>query len=166
MLFKMKNLYSSFIVIIMMSLITSCGYSMRGSLNLPASLEKISVYSDSYSDLVNSINSTLQNSGITVTSSNSKHLYRIVVISEELNRRQLSMNITGRVNEYELIYEVKYEINSPNEKNLSDSIILYRDYSFDENNVMGNSDREDDIHKEMISTASTLIFNKLRAVAD
>ena len=166
MLFKMKNLYSSFIVIIMMSLITSCGYSMRGSLNLPASLEKISVYSDSYSDLVNSINSTLQNSGITVTSSNSKHLYRIVVISEELNRRQLSMNITGRVNEYELIYEVKYEINSPNEKNLSDSIILYRDYSFDENNVMGNSDREDDIHKEMISTASTLIFNKLRAIAD
>jgi LPS-assembly lipoprotein len=166
MLFKMKNLYSSFIVIIMMSLITSCGYSMRGSLNLPPSLEKISVYSGSYSDLVNSINSTLQNSGITVTSSNSKHLYRIVVISEELNRRQLSMNITGRVNEYELIYEVKYEINSPNEKNLSDSIILYRDYSFDENNVMGNSDREDDIHKEMISTASTLIFNKLRAVAD
>jgi len=166
MLFKMKNLYSSFIVIIMMSLITSCGYSMRGSLNLPPSLEKISVYSGSYSDLVNSINSTLQNSGITVTSSNSKHLYRIVVISEELNRRQLSMNITGRVNEYELIYEVKYEINSPNEKNLSDSIILYRDYSFEENNVMGNSDREDDIHKEMISTASTLIFNKLRAVAD
>jgi len=166
MLFKMKNLYSSFIVIIMMSLITSCGYSMRGSLNLPPSLGKISVYSGSYSDLVNSINSTLQNSGITVTSSNSKHLYRIVVISEELNRRQLSMNITGRVNEYELIYEVKYEINSPNEKNLSDSIILYRDYSFDENNVTGNSDREDDIHKEMISTASTLIFNKLRAVAD
>ena len=151
---------------IMMSLITSCGYSMRGSLNLPSSLAKISVYSDSYSELVNSINSTLKNSGITVTSSNNKDLYRIVVLSEKLNRRQLSMNITGRVNEYELIYEVRYEINSPNEKNLSDSIILYRDYSFDENNVMGNSDREDDIHKEMISTASTLIFNKLRALAN
>jgi LPS-assembly lipoprotein len=76
------------------------------------------------------------------------------------------MNITGRVNEYELIYDVRYEINSPNEKNLSDTIILYRDYSFDENNVMGNSDREDDIQEDMISTASTLIFNKLRAVAN
>jgi len=65
-----------------------------------------------------------------------------------------------------LIYEVRYEINSPNEKNLSDSIILYRDYSFDENNVMGNSDREDNIHQEMISTVSTLIFNKLRAAAN
>ena len=42
---------------------------------------------------------------------------------------------------------------------------LYRDYSFDENNVMGNSDREDYIKKEMISTAATLIVNKLRAAA-
>ena len=166
MLFKVKNLYSIFIVMIMMSLITSCGYSMRGSLNLPPSLAKISVYSDTYSKLVTSINSTLINSGITVTSSNNKDLYRIIILSEKLNRRQLSMNITGRVNEYELIYEVRYEINSPNEKNLSDSIILYRDYSFDENNVMGNSDREDNIHQEMISTVSTLIFNKLRAAAN
>ena len=150
----------------MMSSITSCGYSMRGSLNLPPSLSKISVYSDNYSELVNSINSTLLNSGITVTTSNNKNLYRIIILSEELNRRQLSMNITGRVNEYELIYEVRYEINLPNEKNLSDSITLYRDYVFNENNVMGNSDREADIHREMISTASTLIFNKLRAKAN
>ena len=162
----MKNLYSFFVVMIMMSLITSCGYSMRGSLNLPPSLAKISVYSDTYSKLVTSINSTLINSGITVTSSKNKDLYRIVILSEKLNRRQLSMNISGRVNEYELIYEVRYEINSPNEKNLSDTIILYRDYSFDENNVMGNSDREDDIQEDMISTASTLIFNKLRALAN
>ena len=162
----MKNLYSIFIVIIMMGLITSCGYSMRGSLNLPPSLAEISVSSNTYSELVNSINSTLLNSGIAVTSSNNKDLYRIIILSEKLNRRQLSMNITGRVNEYELIYEVIYQINSPNEKNLSDSIILYRDYSFDENNVMGNSDREDDIQADMISTASTLIFNKLRAVAN
>ena len=66
--FKMKNLYSIFIVIIMMSVFTSCGYSMRGSLNLPTSLEKISVYSDTYSELVTSINSTIINSGMTVTS--------------------------------------------------------------------------------------------------
>ena len=66
MLFKMKNLYSIFIVIIMMGLITSCGYSMRGSLNLPPSLAEISVSSNTYSELVNSINSTLLNSGIAV----------------------------------------------------------------------------------------------------
>ncbi len=148
-----------------MSFISSCGYTLRGSLDLPASLNEISVYSNKYSLLVNSINETLVNSGVNVTNSNNKSLHRIVILSEKFNRRQLSMSISGRVNEYELIYDVQYEINLPNEKNLSDSLILYRDYSFDENNVMGNSDREDDIKNEMISTASTLIFNKIRAYA-
>ena len=51
----------------------------------------------------------------------------------------------------------------PNKKSIKDRVTLYRDYSFDENNVMGNSDREGDIKKGMMSTASTLIFNKLIA---
>tara|TARA_B100001559_G_C16118628_1_gene447393 strand:- start:67 stop:567 length:501 start_codon:yes stop_codon:yes gene_type:complete len=165
MLSKSKNKLSIFVVIISTSLITSCGYTLRGSLNLPPTLNEISVYSNQYSLLVNSINETLMNSGINVTNSNDKSLHRILILSERFNRRQLSMSISGRVNEYELIYDVEYEINLPNEKNLSDSITLYRDYSFDENNMMGNSDREDDIKGEMISTASTLIFNKLRAKA-
>ena len=165
MLFKRMNNLSVIIALLSMGLITSCGYTMRGSLNLPASLSDISVYSSKYSVLVNSINETLINSGMNVTNSNDKTMHRIVILSERFNRRQLSMSISGRVNEYELIYDVQYEINLPNEKNLSDSITLYRDYSFDENNVMGNSDREDDIKSEMVSTASTLIFNKLRAYA-
>ena len=165
MLFNRMNNLSVIVALLSMGLITSCGYTMRGSLNLPASLSDISVYSSKYSVLVNSINETLINSGINVTNSNDKTLHRIVILSERFNRRQLSMSISGRVNEYELIYDVQYEINLPNEKNLLDSITLYRDYSFDENNVMGNSDREDDIKSEMISTASTLIFNKLRAYA-
>ena len=54
---------------------------------------------------------------------------------------------------------------APSKKSIKDRIILYRDYSFDENNVMGNTDREGDIKKGMMSTASTLIFNKLIASA-
>ena len=150
---------------ILMGTLTACGYSMRGSLNLPPSLNQISVYASTYSQLVNAINDSLINANVKVTNSNDKNLYRIVVLSEKFDRRQLSMSISGRVNEYELIYGIRYEINLPNEKNLTDTITLYRDYSFDENNVMGNSDRENYIKKEMISTAATLIFNKLKAVA-
>ena len=98
--------------------LTACGYSMRGSLNLPASLNQISVYSNTYSQLVNAINDSLINAQIKVTNSNDKSLYRIVLLSETFDRRQLSMNISGRVNEYELIYAVKYEINQPNKKKL------------------------------------------------
>ena len=136
---------------------------MRGAINIPDSIKSVSVQSKEYSELVNIINSSLVSSDIKLSTSKSKDIYKVVILSENFNRRQLSINISGRVNEYELIYSVNFELKVPNEKSIKDKITLYRDYSFDENNVMGNSDREGDIKKGMMSTASTLIFNRLVA---
>ena len=65
-----------------------------------------------------------------------------------------------------MIYDVNFELQAPNKKAVKEKITLYRDYSFDENNVMGNTDREDEIRKNMMSTASSLIFHKLKASAN
>lgn len=163
MLFKNKQINSAFMILVVSMSIVSCGYTMRGSINLPPTVKEVSVFSENYSTLVNAINESLLNLGINTTASNNKKLYRIIITEENFNRRQLTMSISGRVNEYELIYNTVYQINLPNDEVLYDSITLYRDYSFDENNVMGNSDRENQIKDEMISTAATLIFNKLAA---
>ena len=151
------------ILISLLLALSSCGYSMRGSINISSSIKSVSIISSEYSELVNILNSSLISSNIKPSTSRSDNIYRIVILSEEFNRRQLSINISGRVNEYELIYSVNFELKVPNEKSIKDKITLYRDYSFDENNVMGNSDREGDIKKGMMSTASTLIFNRLVA---
>ena len=144
--------------------LVSCGYSMRGNIELPDDIKIISVSSDNYSPLVVSITEALKNENIEVTSTNNMNLYRINILSESFKRRQLSINVSGRVNEYEIIYNVSFEISSPNEKSDIDTITLYRDYSFDENNIMGNSDREDYIKNEMVATSATLISNRLNAV--
>ena len=136
---------------------------MRGAINISDSIKSVSVQSREYSELVNIINASLVASDIKLSTSKSKDIYKIVILSENFNRRQLSINISGRVNEYELIYDVNFELQAPNKKAVKEKITLYRDYSFDENNVMGNSDREDDIKKGMMSTASSLIFHKLKA---
>ena len=153
------------ILISALLILSSCGYSMRGSISIPSSIESVSVTSSEYSELVNILNSSLVSSNIQTSISKSDDIYRIVILSESFDRRQLSINAAGRVNEYELIYSVNFELRAPSKKSIKDRIILYRDYSFDENNVMGNTDREGDIKKGMMSTASTLIFNKLIASA-
>ena len=151
------------IIISILLTLSACGYSMRGSINIPSSIKSISVTSGQYSELVDILNSSLNSSNIKSSISKDDNMYRIVILSETFNRRQLSINSAGRVNEYELIYSVNFELKIPNKKSIKDRIILYRDYSFDENNVMGNSDRENEIQKGMMFTASTLIFNKLIA---
>ena len=151
------------ILISALLILSSCGYSMRGSINVPSSIKSVSITSSKYSELVNVLNSSLVASNIETSISKSNDIYRVVILSESFDRRQLSINISGRVNEYELIYSVDFELKIPNNKPIKDRITLYRDYSFDENHVMGNTDREVDIKKEMMSTASTLIFNRLIA---
>ena len=153
------------ILISALLILSSCGYSMRGSISIPSSIESVSVTSNGYSELVNILNSSLVSSNIETSISKSDDIYGIVILSESFDRRQLSINVGGRVNEYELIYNVNFELRAPSKKSIKDRIILYRDYSFDENNVMGNTDREGDIKKEMMSVVSKLIFNKLIASA-
>jgi LPS-assembly lipoprotein len=87
-------------------------------------------------------------------------------LSESFKRRQLSINASGRVNEYEIIYDLSFEISPPNMKSDVETITLYRDYSFDENNIMGNSDREQQIRKEMVATSAALIYNRLNALTN
>ena len=137
---------------------------MRGNINLPDDIRMISLNSESYSPLLISITENLKNSNINVTDSKNKDLYRINILSESFNRRQLSINASGRVNEYEIIYDLSFEISPPNLKADVDTITLYRDYSFDENNIMGNTDREEQIRKEMIATSAALIYNRLNAL--
>ena len=138
---------------------------MRVTLDVPPSIKSVSLVSESYSDLINSISMSLVSSGIEVLSRKDRKLFTIVVLSEAFDRRQLTISTSGRVNEYELIYRVKYQVGAPKEDLITKKITLYRDYVYDENNVMGNSDREDYIKKEMVSTATSLLFNKLKASA-
>ena len=151
------------ILISALLVISSCGYSMRGAIDIPSSIKSVSVISKNYSELVNILNSSLASSNIGISTSKAKDTYRIVILSERFDRRQLSINVSGRVNEYELIYNINFELKVPNKEPVQDKITLYRDYSFDENNIMGNSDREAYIKKSMRSTVSTLIFNKFIA---
>ena len=144
--------------------LVSCGYSMRGNINLPDDIRTISLTSEFYSPLLISITDNLKNSDINVTDSKNKNLYRINILSESFKRRQLSINASGRVNEYEIIYDLSFEISPPNMKSDVETITLYRDYSFDENNIMGNSDREEQIKKEMVATSASLIYNRLNAL--
>ena len=159
----MNTLYRNLVLSFILIGITSCGYTLRGNLALNETIEEISIYSEVYSPLSNSINILLTNNNIKTSGKKNSSHYRIQIFSETFNRRQLSISLSGRVNEYEVIYSVKFNISAPLEIGKVEKITLYRDYSFDENQVMGNTDREDTIKKEMVSTAATLILNKLIA---
>tara|TARA_B100001123_G_C15275493_1_gene1012008 strand:- start:1431 stop:1892 length:462 start_codon:yes stop_codon:yes gene_type:complete len=147
----------------MSSSLISCGYTMRGSLKISESINTISIQSQQYSDVSNDINLLLTSMDIQTTNQLDKSGYTIKIINERLDKRQLTINPDGRVNEYELIFTVTFSVITPSKEFAPDTITLYRDYSFDESKILGTSDRETALHKEMISTASTIIIDRFKA---
>ena len=119
--------YSTITYLIIAVLLSGCGYQLRGNIDLPSDLKQVSVVSQKYSDLVRNISQRFSNSDIKVVNKADRDLYRVKIVSEVFNRRQLSINISGRVNEYELIYNVTYQISGPDEKSKEETLTLYRD---------------------------------------
>ena len=89
--------------------------------------------------------------------------FQIRILSERHDKRQLSLSQAGRVNEYELVYNLTYIIGTPLGDEEQNNIILYRDYLFDETRILGTSDREAAIRKEMESNAASMVVNKLKS---
>ena len=73
------------ILISALFILSSCGYSMRGSVNIPSSITSVSVISSEYSELVNILNSSLTSSNIETSISMGNDLYRIAILSEKFN---------------------------------------------------------------------------------
>lgn len=159
----MRTIIKNLLLVILSTALISCGYTLRGNLNLPDDVRNIALITGSYSPMSSEINLLLTNIGVETSDSRTTEGYQIEIISEIHNKRQLSINEAGRVNEYELIFTTTFKINTPLENGKNESVTLYRDYLFDESRILGTTDREDEIKKEMISTAASIIINKLKA---
>ena len=68
------------ILISALLVISSCGYSMRGAINIPSSIKSVSVISKNYSELVNILNSSLASSNIGVSRSKDANLHGIHIV--------------------------------------------------------------------------------------
>ncbi|MEC9205904.1 MAG: LPS assembly lipoprotein LptE [Pseudomonadota bacterium] len=159
----MKNLPKKIQVIFLSCIISACGFTLRGELNLPDDVKTIALVTEGYSPTSSEINLLLTGFGVETSSRKIPDSFLIRIIAERHDRRQLTLSQAGRVNEYELIFKLTYEIDTPLGDKERDRIVLYRDYSFDESRILGTSDREEEIRKEMEATAASIIVNKLKA---
>ena len=93
----MKSIQSFFTILIISSSLTSCGYQLRGSADL-VGLEEISVVSNGYT----SISELLIKKLGSAHNSNSDTYPTVKILSISSKKRQLSVNSSGRVDEYEV----------------------------------------------------------------
>lgn len=148
------------LLIFTLLLLTSCGFHLRGSVELPPALSEIAV-KDGATDIAPELRHAMKNAGVLVTDS---ALMVLQLRAEKYGKRVLSVDSVGRALEYGLSYSVRFSLKD--EKGVTwmpeDSVTQTRDLRFDETAVLGTAREEAQLKTEMRRDAVLQILRQLQ----
>ncbi len=158
----MKKLITLLLTVTMVS---ACGWHLRGSLNLPSDLKAIHISNQSQTDItLSELVRVLGSNGIERAENLEQAQYSIRLSNEREERRSISVSSSGLVSEYELTHEVDYSIADADGNILAPltTARVIRSYNYDRNDVIAKNEEESLIRKEMRTQLAAQILNRLR----
>jgi len=153
------------------SLLTACGFHLRGDYLLSDELQTLYVSSsDVHGELTRLVKQHLSRNQVKVLKHRSSQAPELRIISDKLDRRTLSVFTNGQVAEYELIYAVHYQLRfgsikgGQNEEPQDFRFELNRDYQDDPNFALAKSRELSLLLSEMRQSAADKILRDLARV--
>ncbi len=172
----MLRLRHSITIVALVFLIQSCGFQLRGALDLSQDMSPIYLQQNSVFELGREVKSLLTANKIQVAEKEIQAKAQITLLSEAKSRRVLSVDSNGRVREYLLIYKANFSIKTNRSKDISevnqggkqdsisqDSISVARNLLFDPDAVIAVVNESEILYQEMRREAARLILLKLQA---
>jgi LPS-assembly lipoprotein len=159
-------LFKAVLVVLLLALVTACGFKLRGAVSLPEGMQKIFIEGSSHSDLVKDLKSMLDYSQVELVNKINDADAVLDVSDETIKKRTISVGSRGRTRESELQYTVVYKIKNkageiivPNE-----TLFLVRDFIDDEDDVIGRLNEAELIERELKRDAAQQILRRLQTL--
>ncbi len=150
-------------LMILISIVSSCGWQLRGASNLPPEMAHVYVEGLSRKNrFVQDLNENLSFAGGGVTKDPASAGVILKVHNEQLERRVASLSEEGKATEYELIYRIRFELQKPDGSNLlpTQTIEIRRAYFNPQVLVIGKSEEENQIREEMYKEAVRTLLRR------
>ena len=96
------------LILVLIATLTGCGFQLRGNYQLPETLQSVSLKSQVSKELNEHMQQRFAHSGIKL--SEEAQPITVHLTSDKLERRTLSLFESGQVAEYELLYQVNYQL--------------------------------------------------------
>lgn len=135
-------------VIGLATLLSACGFQLRGSGDMAFALTEINLTArDAYGPIVKDLRQTLVNSGVNV---HPGAPYTMALIRESKKDRTVSYTGSARSAEYETTITVDYELRGANNTVLlTNSVDVQNTYVNDENNLIGSEQESQQLDDEL-----------------
>jgi LPS-assembly lipoprotein len=155
------------VILIMVLLLTACGYHLRGALDLPAGMNNVYLEGGS-AQLRDQFNRAMEISSVPLASSPETAGIIVKIFNEDSQRRILSLGSGGTANDFELSYRFDYELVDAKNKVLSarQPIEIKREYYNDQVAVIAKGNEEAVIRNEMYQQAVRTIVNRARVALE
>ena len=152
----MRTLY----LLVVTLMITSCGYQLRGSMNVDG-LENIVIISNGHTSISNMISKKLGSSIIPQSQDNDSYP-AVEINSISSQKRQLSVNSSGRVDEYEISKSLDYEIIISENSTAKGTLRASASYDFNESRMQATKEQELITNTAIDKVLTRKLIQKLR----
>jgi LPS-assembly lipoprotein len=156
-----RLLRQSLLSVIVMITLSACGFQLRDNYQLPATLQKMQLQSVSSLQLEASLRQRLLTAGIQLHDRAAADVAQLRVLSDQLERRTLSLFESGQVAEYELLYRVNYQVIRNGELIIEDTIEVARDYQDDPNFALAKTREREMLVAEMRDDAARRLVRQM-----
>ena len=159
----MNTIQKKIIVLLVLLMITSCGFHMRGMTEI--SFKTISLEGKELSFTKN-LKKVLNSNKVAIVLPSENPELRVELIGEESEKRILSLSGQGLVREYEIFYRVRYRIKTTDSETWSQENILEtrRDFTYSDSNLIGKEEEERQLNESMRNEAITNLFNQIQLI--
>ena len=139
------------VVVIVASLLASCGFHLQGALTIPADMQRTYVDAvDTHSQFYRELRAQLRMAGVDLVDGGAHATAILSILFDDTEQRVLSVSARNVPTEYEVYYTIEYAL-SAGSKTLLDTqtLTLTRDYTYDSRLVLGKA-REEELLREAI----------------
>lgn len=148
------------------TLLSACGFHMRGETILPAAMQRVNVQvADPFSPLKRDLEAALKRAGARVEAAPGPGIAEIAISALALAPVVRSVGANAYVNEFSMVYHVELEIHTADGKTLLPHQVIEhsRDYTFDQSQALGTNPEQDEIKKEMERNMVQAVMRKIEA---
>jgi LPS-assembly lipoprotein len=149
------------------ALTTSCGFKLRGMIDMPRWLNHIIILNErAHADLVPQIQEQLEGYNIHVVEKLSQSKYILQLQSDYYQDQLTSVSSTTTPRQYQIFYHVHFLLQQYKGKVIlpSHAIVITRQITINSNRILGSDEEEALIKAEMRRDAAMQIVNQLSKI--
>lgn len=151
------------------ALLAGCGFHLRDQAGLPAAMNQTYLQMDDpRGELARALRVTLTGNGAQITGERDEATAILSVPLNRLSKQVLSVGTNARAREFELIYVVTFELKGPDGETIMplQRLELRRDYTFDEQQVLGTTGEEALLRRDLRRDMVRLMLLRLEAFSN